>query len=64
MRYVLLITFYSITALSYGQTRTITGKVIDAFDLTSISEVRIQNKDTVLLGTTDKNGRFQNRSFK
>lgn len=59
MRHVLLITFYSIAVLSYGQTRTITGKVIDEFDLNPISEVRIQSKDTVLLGTTDENGNFK-----
>lgn len=59
MRQVLLLTFLLTTYLSSGQTRTITGKVVDEFDLEPIPEVRIQNRDTVLLGTTDKYGDFK-----
>jgi hypothetical protein len=44
--------------LSNGQV-TITGKVIDEFDLTPIPEVKIQDADTVALGMTDKNGNFE-----
>ncbi|MFD2515742.1 hypothetical protein ACFSRY_17860 [Pontibacter locisalis] len=42
----------------YGQTRTITGRVINE-NLKTLPEVRIQNLDTVVLGTTDKEGRFE-----
>lgn len=45
--------------LSNGQVRTITGKVVDEFDFLSIPEVRIQTRDTVPLGTTDRIGNFE-----
>ncbi|TXE01839.1 carboxypeptidase-like regulatory domain-containing protein [Algoriphagus aquimarinus] len=59
MRLLILLTIYLIPFLSTGQTRTITGKVIDEFELTTIPQVRIQNRDTVQLGTTDMNGNFK-----
>jgi hypothetical protein len=59
MRQVLLLALLLTSLLSNGQTRTITGKVIDDFDLGPIPEVRIQNRDTIQLGTTDKNGEFK-----
>ncbi|MBB6612744.1 hypothetical protein H7F15_17010 [Pontibacter sp. Tf4] len=42
----------------YGQTRTITGRLITE-NLETLPEVRIHNSDTVVLGTTDKEGRFE-----
>lgn len=59
MRLLILLTIYLIPFLSTGQTRTITGKVIDEFELSTIPQVRIQNRDSVQLGTTDMNGNFK-----
>lgn len=59
MRLFILLTIYLIPFLSTGQTRTITGKVIDEFELTTIPQVRICNRDTVELGTTDMKGNFK-----
>ncbi|MBB6610391.1 hypothetical protein H7F15_05015 [Pontibacter sp. Tf4] len=42
----------------YGQTRTITGRVISE-NLEALPEVRIQSLDTVVLGTTNKEGKFE-----
>jgi hypothetical protein len=58
MRKILVLTLIFISFLSIGQTRTITGKVVDE-DFQTLPEVRIQNADTVSLGTTDKNGYFK-----
>lgn len=55
---ILLLSLLSIPFLSNGQIRTITEKVTDEFDLTPMPEVRIHNRDTVLLGTTDAKGDF------
>ncbi len=41
-----------------GQTRTIRGRVISQ-DLEPLPDVHIQNKDTILFGRTDLNGRFK-----
>ena len=41
-----------------GQTRTILGRVISQ-DLEPLPDVHIQNKDTILFGKTDINGRFK-----
>lgn len=41
----------------FGQTRTVTGKVIGE-DLEVMPYVIIKNSDTVLLGTTDLDGKF------
>jgi len=43
---------------SNGQTRAITGKVLDE-ELGFMPAVRIQTRDTVQLGTTDKDGNFK-----
>lgn len=59
MRLLIILTIYLIPFVSTGQTRTITGKVIDEFELTTIPQVRIQISDTVQLGTTDMNGNFR-----
>jgi hypothetical protein len=59
MKIVLLLALLTISFASDGQARTITGKVIDDFDLEPIPQVNIQNNDTILLGTTDKNGEFK-----
>jgi hypothetical protein len=58
MRQIFLLTFISTSFLSNGQTRTITGKVISE-NFETLPEVRIQNRDTIRLGTTDKNGNFK-----
>ena len=58
MRQILFLTFISISFLSSGQTRTITGKVIDEY-FEPLPQVRILNRDTVQLGTTDKDGNFR-----
>jgi hypothetical protein len=42
----------------YGQTRTITGQVIDE-QLTPVYEASIYNSDTILLGTTADDGTFR-----
>src|SRR5258708_20780740 len=57
MRLIILISFL-IPLLSNGQTRTITGKVIDE-NFEAIPEVKIQNHDTLRLGATDNNGNFK-----
>jgi hypothetical protein len=60
MRFILIfLTVFFISFLSIGQVRTITGRVIDESDLTPIPEVRIQDRDTVLLVLSDKNGNFE-----
>lgn len=46
------------TSSGFGQTRTITGKVIDA-QFYPIYQARINNYDTALLVTTDVNGNFK-----
>ena len=58
MRQVLLLTILLTPFLSCGQTRAITGKVIDE-DLITIPDVRVQNSDKLRLGTTDINGNFK-----
>jgi hypothetical protein len=52
---LLLFTMFS----SKGQMKTITGKVVDEFDLIGIPGVQIQSKDTVLLTKTDMKGNFK-----
>ena len=59
MRLLIILTVYLFPFLSTGQTRTITGKVIDEFEMATVPQVRIQNRDTVQLGTTDMNGNFK-----
>lgn len=59
MRPLIILTIYLFPFLSTGQTRTITGTVIDEFEMKSVPLVRIQNRDTVQLGTTDMNGNFK-----
>ena len=54
--YSIIIFFININV--YGQTRTITGRIIDE-DFETIPEARIQNSDTVLLCKTDINGNFK-----
>lgn len=44
---------------SVGQTRTITGTVIDYYDIGTIPGVKIQSQDSVLLGVTDSKGNFK-----
>lgn len=58
MRKILLLTFIVISFSVGGQTRTITGKVIDEY-FENLPGVRIQNNDTIQLGTTDINGEFK-----
>jgi CarboxypepD_reg-like domain len=59
MRLLIILTLYLTPLLATGQTRTITGKVIDEFEMTTVPQVRIQNRDTVELGTTDIKGNFK-----
>ncbi len=59
MRLLIVLTIYLTPSLSIGQTRTITGKVIEEFEMTAIPLVNIQNCDTVQIGTTDMNGNFR-----
>jgi hypothetical protein len=56
---ILLLTHLFIPFVSNGQVRTIKGKVVDQFRFEPILEVRIQDRDTVRLGTTDINGNFE-----
>jgi CarboxypepD_reg-like domain len=42
-----------------AQTKIITGKIIDEFDLHAIWGIRIQNSDTLLLAETDRDGKFK-----
>jgi hypothetical protein len=55
----IFLTAFLVPFLSIGQVRTITGRVIDESDLTAIPEVRIQDRDTVLLALSDKTGNFE-----
>ena len=57
MRKIPLLTFIVISFSVSGQTRTITGKVIDEY-FDNLPGVRIQNRNTIL-GTTDINGEFK-----
>lgn len=59
MRLLIILIIYLTPFISTGQTRTITGKVIDEFELKTVPQVRIQKSDTVQLGTTDMNGNFK-----
>jgi hypothetical protein len=56
---LVFILFWFISFLSCGQGRTIAGRVIGESDLTPIPEVRIQDRDTVLLVLSDKSGNFE-----
>jgi hypothetical protein len=56
--FAILITF-SISFLCNGQTRTLTGKILYEPDLVVMPEVKIQNRDKVVLGVTDVNGNFK-----
>ncbi|MBL7856032.1 MAG: hypothetical protein JNL17_16660 [Cyclobacteriaceae bacterium] len=58
MSQILLLTFIVISFSVSGQTRTVTGKVIDEY-FENLPGVRIQNSDTIQLGTTDINGEFK-----
>jgi hypothetical protein len=53
------ILFLALLLVTYaiGQTRTLTGKVVDD-ELRPVYQVRIFNADTVLLGQSDINGNF------
>jgi hypothetical protein len=50
--------FGLLTLNTFGQTRTITGKVISE-DLQVLPQVKILNSDTALLATTDIDGKFK-----
>jgi hypothetical protein len=43
----------------FGQTKTVTGKIIDEFDLKGVRGIRIQKSDTSLLTETDIDGKFK-----
>ena len=58
MRQILLLTFIVISFSVGGQTKTITGKVIDEY-FENLPGVQIQNSDTIQSGTTDVNGEFK-----
>ncbi|MDJ1501259.1 hypothetical protein [Xanthocytophaga agilis] len=47
-----------ITCLSYGQVRTVTGKIVGEDELTPLINVSIRSIDTIQLGVTDINGNF------
>ena len=59
VRLLMLLAICFLTFASRGQIRMITGKVIDEIDLTPIPGVKIQSRDTALLGTTDLDGNFE-----
>ena len=59
MRHLILMTFFLTPFLLSGQSRAITGKIIAEWDLEGVIQVRIQSRDTLLLGTTDMNGKFR-----
>jgi hypothetical protein len=56
---LLILTCCLISIWASGQTRIISGRVIDEYYLTTIPEVKIQNRDTVLLCVTDLKGNFK-----
>lgn len=58
---IFLLTLFFVPFLSNAQVhvRTITGKVVDEFNFAAIPDIKIQNSDTVQLGTTDINGNFK-----
>lgn len=53
------LSFFIIPFFSECQSRTITGKVVAEYDLTTMPEVMIRTQDTVRLGSTDKDGVFE-----
>lgn len=55
MQLLLLLTVLLTPPLSSGQTRTIIGKVIAKYEMTTLQGVKIHNCDTIQLGTTDMN---------
>src|SRR5688572_1185703 len=57
MRQIAILTLLIITFHSYGQTRTITGKVLFD-DLSPVIDARILNNERRELGTTNANGDF------
>jgi hypothetical protein len=59
MRILIVLIILLTPFLSEGQTRTITGKVIDEFEMSAVPMVRILNRDTVQLGTADMDGNFK-----
>jgi hypothetical protein len=54
----ILIAFFSSFSI-LGQTKIVTGKIIDEFDLKGIPGIRIQNADTTILTQTDLDGKFK-----
>lgn len=58
MKHILLLLLV-IPILSVGQTRTVTGKVIDDVDLVGVVGLRIRTMNNAELGTTDKDGEFK-----
>ena len=59
MRIIVFLTLSLISFSSIGQSRTIKGKVIYDIDFTSLPGTKIQDSDTVLLGTAGENGNFE-----
>ena len=59
MRFLIILTIYLAPILSSGQIRTVTGKVIGEYEVTPIPGVKIEIRDTVQLGMTDKEGNFK-----
>jgi hypothetical protein len=57
MRLTLILILFS-SSNWLGQTRTITGRVVDE-NLSPISQARIDNSDTILPGRTDNDGKFK-----
>lgn len=56
-RATFLFTILLVVTYAIGQTRTLTGKVIDG-ELHPVYLVKIFNADTTFLGETDLNGNF------
>jgi len=59
MRRLAFIVLLFVSCLSNAQTRTIKGKVVEENDLIPMPGVKVQDRDTVLLATTDQNGNFE-----
>ena len=58
MKFLILLSLRFIPLFVNAQ-QIVTGKVVDEFELLPIPAVKISNRDTLVLGTTDLNGDFK-----
>ena len=58
VRLIIIFTFLLVTSITSGQTKTISGKIIDE-NLTDVALAKIQTDDSSFFATSEFNGRFK-----